>query len=63
MGRKYNQVRTNWKLLINILSCVWHIGPDYVIGAKYATGKDPIKLYFTPTPGHYEALQEKQACK
>ena len=33
-----------------------------MIGAKYATGKEPIKLYFTPTPGHYETLQDKHSC-
>lgn len=30
-------------------------GPEYQLGKQYK-GKDAIKLYFTPTPGHYEAL-------
>ncbi len=29
-------------------------GPDYVIGAEFQG--EPIMLYFTPTPGHYEAV-------
>eukprot|EP01087_Luapelamoeba_hula_P001351 TRINITY_DN1109_c0_g1_i1.p1 TRINITY_DN1109_c0_g1~~TRINITY_DN1109_c0_g1_i1.p1 ORF type:complete len:790 (+),score=143.82 TRINITY_DN1109_c0_g1_i1:258-2627(+) len=35
-----------------------HPGPDYIINPHFK--RDPITLFFTPSPGHYEALIFRQ---